>query len=69
MLSTSENYKNGPLFGGKSLDDDQRRKIVFRAFIFSEFRSQALCVDYIDYEIHKTELLMSALKFAIEDLP
>ena len=50
-------------------DDDYRRKIIFRAFTFSEFRSQALCVDYIHYEILKTELLMAALKFSVEDLP
>lgn len=43
--------------------------MIFRAFTFSEFRSQALCVDYIKYEIYKTEFLMSALKFGIEDLP
>jgi hypothetical protein len=43
--------------------------MIFRAFTFSEFRSQALCVDYIKYEIFKTELLMSSFKFAVEDLP
>ena len=70
LLTSNEKYKNEPLLlGAKPLDDDQRRKMIFRAFIFSEFRSQALCVDYIMYEIHKTELLMSSLKFAIEDLP
>lgn len=50
-------------------DEDTRRKLIFRAFTFSEFRSQALCVDYIGYEIYKTEYLMSAAKFLIEDVP
>ena len=52
-----------------AFDGDLRRKLIFRAFTFSEFRSQALCVDYIHYEIYKTELLMASLKFAFEDLP
>ena len=50
-------------------DDDQRRKLVFRAYTFSEFRCQALCVDFVQYEISKTALLQSALKFSFEDLP
>lgn len=52
-----------------AFDGDLRRKMIFRAFTFSEFRSQALCVDYLHYEIFKTELLMASLKFALEDLP
>ena len=43
--------------------------MIFRAFTFSEFRSQALCVDYLHYEIYKTELLMASLKFALEVMP
>jgi hypothetical protein len=50
-------------------DEDIRRKLIFRAFTFSEFRTQALCVDYIHYEINKTEFLMACVKFGIEDLP
>ena len=50
-------------------DEDRRRKMVFRAFTYSEFRSQALCVDYINYEIYKTEVYMSFAKFLAEDLP
>jgi hypothetical protein len=38
-------------------DDDFRRKMIFRAFTISEFRSQALCVDFIKYEVYKTEVL------------
>ena len=52
-----------------AFDGDLRRKMIFRAFTFSEFRSQALCVDYLHYEIFKTELLMASLKFGFEDLP
>ena len=44
LLDKSESYTN-------VFDEDTRRKLIFRAFTFSEFRSQALCVDYIGYEI------------------
>ena len=75
LYSPKKKYKRDPNLNkqnqqaSSAYDDDFRRKMIFRAFTFSEFRSQALCVDYIKYEIYKTEFLMSALKFGIEDLP
>ena len=50
-------------------DDDFRRKMIFRAFTASEFRSQALCVDFVKYEVYKTEMIQSLYKFLIEDGP
>ena len=61
---TNQNYLASSVY-----DEDQRRKLVFRAFTFSEFRSQALCIDYISYEIYKTEFFQACAKFGVEDLP
>jgi len=49
--------------------DDKRRKYTFKAFTFSEFRVQALNVDYIVYEKMKTECQMGSFKFFVEDIP
>ena len=38
-------------------DEDFRRKMIFRAFTASEFRSQAVCVDFIKFEVCKTEMV------------
>lgn len=74
LASKRTKIKNDPLLdknqaNSSVYDADTRRKLVFRAFTFSEFRSQALCVDYINYEIYKTEWLMACAKFLVEDLP
>jgi hypothetical protein len=72
LCGCEKKYNNNPVHGQSKLssyDEDKRRKLIFRSFTFSEFRSQAVCVDYIWYEKHKTEFLMSAFKFSAEDLP
>ena len=37
--------------------------------MFSEFRTQGLCVDFALYDVYKTELLMASVKFSFEDFP
>ena len=69
ILCMSSNQKKHGMLASSAYYEDLRRKMIFRAFTFSEFRSQALCVDYINYEIYKTEFLMACVKFGIEDLP
>lgn len=74
LISKKSKITNDPLLDKNEVnssvyDEDTRRKLIFRAFTFSEFRSQALCVDYIGYEIYKTEFFMACAKFMIEDLP
>lgn len=43
------------ILDGKADSEDKRRKFAFRAFTFTEFRVQALNVDYILYEKMRTE--------------
>lgn len=43
--------------------------MAYRAFTFSEFRSQTLCVDYIRLEMDKTELYISTFKFFVATIP
>lgn len=61
LCSGEKKYKISPLLAAptKSMmspyfDDDLRRKTIFRAFVFSEFRSNALCIDFIQHEIYKS---------------
>ena len=74
LTSSKKKLRKDPLLrinevNSSVYDEDLRRKLIFRAFTFSEFRTQALCVDYINYEINKTEFYMSCVKFGVEDLP
>lgn len=50
-------------------DDDTRRKLVMRAYTFSEFRSQGTCIDYINYEVYKTEFITALYKLLVQDIP
>ena len=52
-----------------SFDDDYRRKMVMKAFVFSDFRSQVLSVDYTSYDYRKYELVGATLKLFLDDLP
>ena len=50
-------------------EEDKRRKYAARILIFNEQRMQALNVEHTGYEKQKVDLLMSFLKFILEDLP
>lgn len=70
LCARDKKFKMKPLLGESTkstmtsqFDDDIRRKTIKRAFILSEFRINAMCVDYIKYEIDQHELLMSITKF------
>lgn len=45
-----------------------RRKYTYRALLFSEFRLQALNIDYIEYAKRKTEFLFGLLKLLFFDV-
>ena len=49
--------------------EDKRRKLTYRALVFSEFRIQALNVEYIEYQKRKFELWFTMAKFGFLDAP
>jgi hypothetical protein len=54
---------------GTSREEDQRRKWAHRLLVFSEFRMQALNIEYTRIQREKVDLLMASLKFVLEDAP
>lgn len=50
-------------------DDDKRRKFVQRAFVFSEFRTPAVCVNFVNYDTRKYDLIAATIKFWTQDFP
>jgi hypothetical protein len=50
-------------------EEDTRRKWAHRMLALNEARLQALNVEYTRYQREKTDLLVSALKFSLEDAP
>ena len=54
---------------GKAREEDERRKLAHRLLVLSEFRMQALNVEYTRVQREKVDILMSSLKFTLEDAP
>jgi hypothetical protein len=50
-------------------EEDKRRKLTYRALMFSEFRLQALNLDYIEYNKRKSEFWFGLVKGALVDIP
>lgn len=50
-------------------EEDKRRKLTYRALMFSEFRMQAMNVDYIEYNKRKSEFWFGLIKGLLVDIP
>ena len=48
--------------------ENRKRKYTYRALLFSEFRLQALNVEYLEYNKRKTEFIFGLLKLLLFDI-